>query len=507
MFSFNFISKNLKGEKEIEMNEKKNLTTKETFTLAVQHQQKNNLRVAEKLYKEILKINPNHANTYNNLGSVLKKLGESRKAISYFQKTIQINPNHADAHYNLGIVFKDTEEYQKAINCYERAIQINPNLADAYNNLGNTLKELGKIESAINCYRKALEHDPENLTYYYHLNDFENKILDSNLKNRINKILNNINSTKNNLAYGNLLLSRYEMQTKNYKKEFDYLLRGHQYYFESKEKKFKKEVEYSLNKLPKVKELFTFNKSANDIKNVNYNIKPIFIIGVPRCGSTLVEKIIASGTKYIPIGEETGIFSAFVKQKINQKQSVFSDIEVSQTKIFEKYKQKRLIQETSDYTFTDKSLDNFFYISLIKEIFPHAKVINCKRNVLSSIMSIFQNNLISIEWAHNLEYIFEYFNIYYKITKNFNKTLPNFIYELEYEKFVNDPENESKKLFEFCDLPWDKKCLEFYKREDLISKTASNIQIREAIYKHSMEKYLPYKNFLNKYGKKYSWFN
>ena len=488
------------------MNEKKNLTTKETFTLAVQHQQKNNLRVAEKLYKEILKTNPNHANTYNNLGSVLKKLGESRKAINCFQKTIQINPNHADAHYNLGIVFKDMGEYQKAINCYERAIQINPNLADAHNNLGNTLKELGKIESAINCYRKALEHDPENLTYYYHLYGFENKILDSNLKNRINKILNNINSTKNNLAYGNFLLSRYEMQTQNYKKEFDYLLRGHQYYFESKEKKFKKEVEYSLNKLPKVKELFTFNKSANDIKNVNYNIKPIFIIGVPRCGSTLVEKIIASSTKYIPIGEETNIFSAFVKQKIHQKQSVFSDIEVSQTKIFEKYKQKRLIQETSDYTFTDKSLDNFFYISLIKEIFPHAKVINCKRNALSSIMSIFQNNLISIEWAHNLEYIFKYFNNYYKITENFNKTLPNFIYELQYEKFVNDPENESKKLFEFCDLPWDKKCLEFYKRKDLISSTASNIQIRKPIYKDSISKYLPYKQFLYKYRNKYSWF-
>ena len=111
MSSFNFISENLKREKEIEMNEKKNLTTKETFTLAVQHQQKNNLRVAEKLYKEILKINPNHANTYNNLGSVLKKLGESRKAISYFQKTIQINPNHADAHYNLGVVYKELFEF------------------------------------------------------------------------------------------------------------------------------------------------------------------------------------------------------------------------------------------------------------------------------------------------------------------------------------------------------------------------------------------------------------
>ena len=91
--------------------------------------------------------------------------------------------------------------------------------------------------------------------------------------------------------------------------------------------------------------------------------------------------------------------------------------------------------------------------------------------------------------------------------ENFKKTMPNFIYDLEYEKFINNPEDESKKLMRFCGIPWDIKCLEFYKRKDLFSKTASNVQIRKAIYKDSINKYLPYKNFLIKHGKKYSWFN
>ena len=72
---------------------------------------------------------------------------------------------------------------------------------------------------------------------------------------------------------------------------------------------------------------------------------------------------------------------------------------------------------------------------------------------------------------------------------------------------ISIPENESKKIMKFCDLPWDVKCLEFYKRKDLISKTSSNLQIRKAIYKHSEKKYLPYKQFLKKYGDKYSWYN
>ena len=134
-------------------------------------------------------------------------------------------------------------------------------------------------------------------------------------------------------------------------------------------------------------------------------------------------------------------------------------------------------------------------------------MINCKRNALSSIMSILQNNLISLGWAHNLDHIFKYFDIYYRMIEHYKKNFPNFIYELEYEKFVNEPEIESKKLLKYCNLPWDKKCLEFYKRKDFISKTASNVQIREAIYKRSLDKYLPYKKFLDKYGNKYSWFN
>ena len=274
-----------------------------------------------------------------------------------------------------------------------------------------------------------------------------------------------------------------------------------------KKKKNEKLIEFWLNELPNVKELFDFNKSKKNIKKINHKIKPIFIVGVPRCGSTLVEKIIASGAKSIPTGEEVGVISTFVKQKLIKKESLKLEIEDFQIKLSEKYKQKRLINEKNDFTFTDKTLDNFFYIRLIKEIFPHAKVINCRRSPLSSIMSILQNNLPGIPWAHNLEHIFKYFDIYHRTIENYKKILPNFIYELEFEKLVNNPENESKKLMKFCGLAWDKKCLEFYKRKDLISKTSSNLQIRKAIYKHSEKKYLPYKQFLKKYGDKYSWYN
>ena len=489
------------------MNEKKNLTIEETFALAVQNHRKNNLQVAKKLYKKVLNINPNDPQSNFLLGTLSAQTKQFDIAKKLFNRSIEINPNYADAHNNLGIVLQESGEHQKAMSSYEKAIQIRPNYSEAHNNLGIVLQELGEYQKAKSFYQMAVKYEPENLAHLYNLSSLDEEILHPNLKNKIYKIIEKNNSTKKNIAYGNFLLSRYELKAKKYKNEFDHLLKGHQYYFESEKKKFEKEVEYFFNVFSKRKELINLNRHNKNVKMDNHVIKPIFIIGVPRCGSTLIEKIIASGSQYIPIGEETGIIHTVVQNLINHKQSLNSDIDQFQTKIVEICKQKGLVQEESNYIFTDKSLENFFYIDIIKEIFPQAKVINCRRNAISSIMSTLKNNLFTLPWAHNLEHIFKYYDIYYQMIKNFEKTHSNFIYDLQYEKFVSDPENEAKKLMKFCGLPWDIKCLEFYKRRDLISKTASNIQFRKAIYNDSINKYLPYKQFLSKYGNKYSWFN
>ena len=238
------------------------------------------------------------------------------------------------------------------------------------------------------------------------------------------------------------------------------------------------------------------------------DIAPIFIIGVPRCGSTLVEKIIGSGNKTIPIGEETAILENYINKKVLEKQSLnLGNVDEVREELYSIYKEKGLLLTKNDPIFTDKSLNNFFYLELINEIFPKAKIINCKREALSSIVSIFQNNLTELAWTHDLDHIFKYFNNYFEIIENYNSIYPEKIYNLKFEDLLNEPEKVSKKLMTFCNLPWSKRCLEFYKRKDLISKTASNVQIRQAIFKHSPERYLPYKKLLSKFNKNYLWFN
>ena len=353
--------------------------------------QLNQFEKAINFSQKAIQINPKYAEPYNNLGLIFVYKGQLKKAITFYEKAILINPKYADAFSNMGLAYRELKEYNKEIDFYNKAIEIQSNHANAHYNLGVANQSLGNFQKAIYSYKKAAEFEPENLIHYYHLVALDNEMLDLNLKDRVNEIMRRKVCSKRNLAYGNFLISKYELKKKDYEKEFDYLLKGHFYYFQSKKEKFEGEVEYFLSTLPKIQQLTDLNKFDKNIKKDNYKIKPIFIFGVPRCGSTLVEKIIASGNHYIPIGEETGILSSSVKQKIIQKQPLDSDLDNFQIQLLEKYRQKGLIQKKNDFTFTDKDLGNFFHIDLIKQIFPYAKAINCKRDPLSSIMSIVKN--------------------------------------------------------------------------------------------------------------------
>ena len=142
------------------MSKNRNLTIEETFNLAVKNHRESKTDIAQNLYNQVLKIDPNHSAALNNLGIIFKELGENQKAKSYCEKAISIDPNHANAHNNLGAIFFELRENQKARECYEKAISIDPNYVNAHNNLGSIFKELGEYQKAVDCYEKAIAINP-----------------------------------------------------------------------------------------------------------------------------------------------------------------------------------------------------------------------------------------------------------------------------------------------------------------------------------------------------------
>ena len=177
---------------------KENLSLKKIFNLALQNHKVNNIQIAEKLYKKILKINPNHLDSIFLLGSLSLQIKNFDKARQLLQKTIKINPDHADAHFNLGILFKELGELQKAMSCYTSVIENKPNHADAHYNLGVVNTEIGNLNQAMNCYSRVIEINPENINAIRNIS-----ILQRNLKF-------GIISKKNRIHFKKIFLSLFK---------------------------------------------------------------------------------------------------------------------------------------------------------------------------------------------------------------------------------------------------------------------------------------------------------
>tara|TARA_Y100000816_G_C26084784_1_gene572267 strand:+ start:323 stop:1897 length:1575 start_codon:yes stop_codon:yes gene_type:complete len=477
------------------------------YNLGIVFQELGEFEKAIELYEKVLRFKPkNVEDVYLGLGIVFKTIGDYKKSLESYENAIRTNPEYVVAYNNLGNLNKQLGFYEKALDCFHKAIKIKPKYATAHNNLGTTFRDLGKKSEAKKSFETAISLDPNNLLYLYNLTFLDNKIVSYELKEKLKKIIKEKNISKKNIAYGCFILSRYEEKNNNHEQEISYLINGHKLFYEFEKRNYKKDINYWLDILPKKIADYNLENEALKISKDECDLVPIFIIGVPRSGSTLIEKIITSGKITISEGEETGIIDDTFWKIINYEASKKNDLFKLKKKIVDAYKVRNLINKKNNFLFTDKSLENFFYLDIIKKLFPRAKIINCQRNFLSTTMSTFQTNLPYLSWTHSIENILKYHDTYFKTINQFTQNSADFIYNLSYEKLIDNPEKETKDLFNYCELPWRSECLEFYKRKNLTSNTSSNLQIRNPINKDAKDKYFIYKKFLIEYGKEYSWF-
>ena len=294
----------------------------------------------------------------------------------------------------------------------------------------------------------------------------------------------------------------------------EYLNMGHDFFCKSVNPKvFNQNLFFWLDIIPKKFNKFKIiNKSSYEKKNNLLN--PIFIIGMPRSGSTLLESIISSGKETIPNGGETAIINWAVLKSVKEENSelfnqnqITIDFKKISKDIIERYENLNLLKKEKNFFFIDKSLENFFYIELILNLFPNAKFIHCERNHIDSIFAIYQNFLTKMTWTHSLANILSYLDNYLFVMNHYKQKFGNQIYSVDLSELTRNSVEISKKIFNFCNLEWTVKSLEFHKRKDLFSKTASNIQIREKIYRYDNDKYNVYKKFIKEFENKYSWLN
>ena len=267
------------------------------------------------------------------------------------------------------------------------------------------------------------------------------------------------------------------------------------------QKNRKSNITDEVNKMNDIKKLF---------KDIDLNIshkslskkKVIFICGMPRSGTTLVEQIISSHKKVYGAGELiflTSIISDnfFNENKLN-KQKIFEYQNSLKNLINDQYFEKFSLYNIDEQILTDKAPLNFKWIGFIKIFFPNSKIIHCKRNPQDNCLSLYKNDFSSplMNWSFNQKDISDYYNNYSSLMKFWYSKIPEFIHTAEYEKIVSDKKNEIKKLLEFCELEWDDNCLEHHKNTKTPIQTVSISQAREPIYNSSVNSSDNYKDYL-----------
>jgi len=512
------------------------INLKEDIQTAVNVFKSGNLEKAEELAKKLLKDNPKVAFLYNLLGLISVERKQIDTAIEYYKKGLKIDSTFAIIYNNLGIIYfkyKSKKNLKKAEEYYKKALSVNKEVPEAYTNLGNLYSSNMKIDLAISMHKKAIEINPNFIYAYLNLaniyvsiGDFklaEKLLRDSivinpnfltahRLLSRIIKYTNNenhIEQLKNifsneklkdldEIKYIAFALGKAFEDIKDYKKSFFYYNEGNNI--------FRKNINFSLKD---EKNKFIFIKKTYNRKLLNNSTIvgcesdiPIFIIGMPRSGTTLIEQILSSHPDVYGAEEVEFIPDLINSTFKNKDPELFLRSNIIEKNNFLKELGKGYINSVKELSprskkITDKLPINFLSVGFIKLILPNAKIIHCHRNPKDNIFSIFKNHFSSgkINFGYNLKEITEYYNLYKSLMNYWQSIIPSYIYDISYENLISNPEKYTRSLVSFCNLGWSDKCLHFYENKRLI-KTASDTQARNKIYNTSINSWINYKNYL-----------
>ena len=470
-------------------------------------------------YKKGIEVDPNFAMIYNNLGLLYShQKKDNIKAEEYYKKSIKLNQKIPEPYNNLASIYKSTDRFNEAIDCYNKAIEINPKFVHSYHNLGNIYVTQGKFEQAKKNFEKAIEIDP-NYTVSHRTLSRLIKYTDKDphflkLKEIYNKIDNQTKTDQINFSKDPTNISQYGDLNSLNKINLGFALGKAYEDIENFEMSFKfyNEANFLYNRKTNFsihREIERFNKVKNTFYTKLYekykdcgsmNFAPIFILGMPRSGTTLVEQILSSHPDVFG-GDEQVLIPNLLRKNFGNKdlklylENVINFRKEDLKNIGDDYVSSMKNLSNDSIRFTDKFPENFFWIGFIRLILPKSKIIHCFRNSRDNCLSLFKNHFPTgrMDYCYNLDMIVEYYNQYYDLMNYWNKILPNFLFNIKYENLISDTQIEVKKLLKFCDLTWNNKCLDFHENKRIV-KTASDVQARSKIYSSSINSWKKYEN-------------
>ena len=450
----------------------------------------NKFKEAIIFYKKAIDYRKDFFEAYNNLASSQKKIGLTDEAFENYNNSIKINDNNLEAYYNLGNLLYDEKKFDEASTCYNQVIKINENFPKSYLLLGQIKSAQGNFEDAKEYFLKAIDKD-KYLTeaYVYYVNT--RKI------NKNDKIISKLEE----------LINIKDLKSKCYQESFYALSKiyfdigkideGFKLLKKSKNIKLRSSdftINAEKNHSIKVKEYF-FNNKILKLKNIDTNLIPIFVLGMPRSGTSLIEQIISTHSKVLGAGELTFLPEIMHLSNWDKNTDSKNFLQNIRKEYFSKISKFNIKQKY----IVDKNPFNFMYVGFILKAMPEAKIVHMHRNPMAVCWSNYKANFfdnVGMDYAHRLETIAEFYVIYNGIMKFWKELYPDCLINIDYDKFVTNSEKNSKSLVKSVGLEWEDKISQFSENERVVV-TNSLFQVRSKVYKNSSQDWLKFKKHLS----------
>ena len=452
--------------------------------------------IAEAMFTRALQVDPTYTLVWANLAQVFSVTGQLDKAKKSFKNILNMEPKNGLIWAEYGTVLTKLARYSDGKDAYLKALEFKPNSPRVYLSLGHVYKTMGEIDNSINSYKSTIKQNNLSGEAYWSLANLKTySFTNDEIKNMevtLDTEISDIERCQMHFALG----KAYEVK-KDYNNSFINYSKGNRV----KKGLIKYSSRETSEKTKKVLNFFNEENISSLSNSSTLDRDPIFVLGMPRSGSTLIDQIISShsmvdGTQELPniikIAAELNSdsddnYPEALKDLKSNELSALGLNYISETK---------WARESAPF-FIDKMPNNFIHIGLIKTILPNAKIIDTRRDAMDTCFSCFKQFFARGQlFTYSLEDLGNYYVDYIKAMNHWHKVYGEDIYTVHYDNVINNTESTIRELIEYCELPFEDNCLEFYKSSRPV-KTPSAEQVRQPIYKSGLNYWKNYADFLS----------